>query len=46
MFQQGQKTHLGLISGMYTLKPNVRKEPPECDSDWHEMIGKAVFEDL
>ena len=46
LFARQQKTDLGLVRGMYTLRPNVREDPPECDRDWHEHIGKAVFEDL
>lgn len=46
LFARGQKSDLGVLRGMYTLKPNVRKDPPECDKDWHELIGKNVFTDL
>jgi hypothetical protein len=46
LFAREQKTDLGVVREMYTLRPNVREDPPECDRDWHEHIGKAVFEDL
>ena len=46
LFAREQKTDLGMVREMYTLRPNVREDPPECDRDWHEHIGKAVFEDL
>ena len=46
LFARGQKSDLGVLRGMYTLRPNVRKDPPECDKDWHEFIGKNVFTDL
>ena len=46
LFSKGQKTHLGIVKNMYTLKQGVRRNPPECDPDWHELVGKAVFEDL
>jgi len=46
LFARDQKEHLGVVRGMYTLRPNVREDPPECDPDWHEHIAKAVFEDL
>ena len=46
LFKQGQKQDLGVINGMYTLKPFVRVQPPGPDPDWHEHITKNVFTDL
>ena len=46
LFKQGQKEDLGVVNGMYTLKPFVRIKPPGPDPDWHEHITKNVFLDI
>ena len=46
LFKRGQKEGLGVVNGLYTLKPFVRCHPPEPDPDWHEHITKSVFLDM
>ena len=46
LFARDQKTDLGCVGGMYTLREGVRENPPECDKEWHDMIAKSVFQDL
>ena len=44
--REGSKVGSRRPSRHVHLRPNVRKDPPECDKDWHEFIGKNVFTDL
>lgn len=46
LFRQGQKEELGVLNGLFTLRPLVRTQPPGPDPDWHEHITKSVFQDL
>ena len=43
LFSKGLKEELGVLKGMYTLKPFVREAPPPVHPEWHEHIAKSVY---